>query len=257
MRLEVTIRARHVGVGKVCCPGFILGAALFFLTVLFLRAEETFPVLQVGSQTYSNVTVTSKTPRYIVIMHSQGLTSIKLKELSQEVLNDLGYKVDPPAPPPRKLALPKTIEIDPKIKEMQAKAVEEVKERVNHLSTGVLYGVAAGLVALYLFTCYCFMLICKKAGYQPGVLVWVPILQLVPICKAAHMSGWWALGWFLPVVNVLVQIVWSVKICQARGKSGWLAVLLLLPVTSFFTFLYLAFADALDEDDSAPQRISF
>src|SRR3954447_6848327 len=105
MRLEVTIRARQVGAGKVCCPGFILGAALLFLTTLFLRAEETFPVLQVGSQTYSNVTVTSKTSRYIVIMHSQGLTSIKLKELSQEVLHGLGYNVEPPAPAPKKLAL--------------------------------------------------------------------------------------------------------------------------------------------------------
>lgn len=247
----------HRGQLKTCCRGFILGLALLWAAPL-LRADQVLAMLEVGSQTYSNVTVTSKTPRYIVIMHAHGLTSIKLKELSTEVLQQLGYKVELPGSKSPKSFLPQHVEIDPRIKEMQTKAVEQVKAQVQQLSSSkLLWGVLAGIALFYFFGCYCCDLICKKTGQDPGVLVWIPILQTFPMLKAAGMAPWWFLAFLLPVVSVVASIVWCVKICQARGKSGWLAVLLLLPITNLFAFLYLAFADELPEGFRAQQRITF
>jgi uncharacterized membrane protein YhaH (DUF805 family) len=101
------------------------------------------------------------------------------------------------------------------------------------------------------------MLICKKIGQEPGVLVWIPILQVFPMLRAAGMSAWWFVALLLPVLSFVATILWCVKICRARGKSSWLGLLLLLPVTNLFTFLYLAFADGSDENEAAPGKITF
>src|SRR5258707_251791 len=87
-----------------------------------------------------------------------------------------------------------------------------------------------------------FLQICKKAGAQPGIMVWLPVLQLFPLLRAAQMPLWWFLLWFVPGVNLVAQVVWCIKIADARGKSPWVGVLLILPVTNIFTFLYLAFS---------------
>lgn len=236
--------------------GALLGLALL-LAPAALGSEDKLAFLEVGAQTYTNVTVTSKTPRYIMIAHAQGLTSVKLKDLSDEVLKQLGYHVEPPPPPKPKTLLPASIAADPRVQEIQTRAVQEVQEQIHKLNPNILIGIAAGCLLIYLSFCYCNMLICKKVGQEPGVLVWLPILQAFPMLRAAGMSAWWFVLFLLPVLSAVATIVWCVKICQARGKSGWLAVPLLLPVTGLFTFLYLAFADGGGEKDSAPARITF
>jgi hypothetical protein len=110
--------------------------------------------------------------------------------------------------------------------------------------TPTLVAIVGGtLISLYLFFSYCCMLICKKAGHQAGALVWLPVFQVLPMLRAARMSGWWFLALFVPVLNLVTQILWCIKIVQARDKNGWLALLLLLPLTNIFAFLFLAFAD--------------
>jgi hypothetical protein len=237
---------------------WILSALL--LAPLLLTAEETFPSLQAAGQTYSNVTVTSKTRNYIVIMHSQGMTSIKLRDLSTETCRDLGYDVAPASPPPKKPLLSKKIELDPRAKEMRDQVLERVevlKARIEQLDRKWLMGGAGGLLVIYLFVCQCFKLICKKAGQKPGLLVWIPLLQIFPLLKAARMSGWWVVMFLVPILNVWAGILWCVKICKARGKPAWLALPLVLPVTSLFTFLYLAFADPLQEEPAVREKITF
>src|SRR2546422_9395192 len=54
-------------------------------------AEETFAVLQIGTRTYRNVTVTTKAKNYIFIMHSDGMTNFKITELPPELRSKLGY----------------------------------------------------------------------------------------------------------------------------------------------------------------------
>jgi hypothetical protein len=107
----------------------------------------------------------------------------------------------------------------------------------------MMLGILAIIVLCYLFQCYCFLLICRKAGHPPGLWVWLPVLQWIPLLRAAGMSAWWFVACLLPLVNLVAFIVWSVNIAKARGKSGWVAFFLILPPTSFLTLLYLAFSN--------------
>jgi uncharacterized membrane protein YhaH (DUF805 family) len=98
------------------------------------------------------------------------------------------------------------------------------------------------------------MLICQKTGNPPGVLVWLPVLQLFPLLRAAGMSGWWFLAYFVPVLNMVAGILWCFTIAKARGKSAWVGLFLLLPVTNLFAFLYLAFSNgATAKEDEEPE----
>ena len=71
---------------------------LLALASLILRAqtasaviEDTFAVLQIGTHTYRNVTVTTKAKNYIFIMHSDGMNNFKISELPPDLRAKLGY----------------------------------------------------------------------------------------------------------------------------------------------------------------------
>ncbi len=87
-------------------------------------------------------------------------------------------------------------------------------------------------------------MICRKTHTAPGPLVWVPVLQLIPLLRAANMPRGWFFAYFIPVINIIAVIVFSIKIVKSRGKNPWVAFLLILPPTSFFAFLYLAFSES-------------
>src|SRR6266403_4767276 len=53
--------------------------------------EQTFEVLRIGTHTYRNVTVTTKSKNYIFIMHSTGMENIKLAEVPPDIRTKLGY----------------------------------------------------------------------------------------------------------------------------------------------------------------------
>ena len=110
---------------------------------------------------------------------------------------------------------------------------------------------------IYLFHCYCCMLICRKTGNPPGILVWVPVVQLFPLLRAAGMSGWWFLAFLRAGAEYCGPVLWCFNIAKARGKSVWVGVLLLLPVTNLFAFLYLAFSNgaSADEDEEPEPKI--
>jgi hypothetical protein len=243
MSIKVTGRKNLCIEWMALARGGIL-AGLALLAAQPLTAQETLATLQIGSQTYSNVTVESRTPTHVYIKHAQGYATIRVKGLEPDVQQQLGYEVAPPKQPllSRKM-LAEKIKIDPQVREAEEKLVADAQERIRTLDPNLRTGILAGAVIGYLFFCFCCMLICKKTSNEPGILVWLPVLQLFPLLRAAGMSGWWFFLFLLPGLNVLASIVWSVKICQTRGKSGWLALLLLLPVTNLFVFLYLAFSD--------------
>lgn len=240
------------------------------LPLAHVRGEETFDVLQIGTQVYKNVTVTTKAKSYVFIHHSNGITNIKLAELPADVQVKLGYP-DPTAPKVQTNAAAvwakNTLQ---KLPVQQIKAVEqqmtsklsarEWQQRlpfpVPPVTRNLIIAVAAILLGLYLFHCYCCKLICKKAGTEPGVLVWIPVLQLLPMLQAARMSRWWFLAYFCPVLNIVAQVLWSFKIADARNKSAVIGVFLLLPVLSLFAFLFLAFSDNLPNSGGQGRRHS-
>jgi len=237
---------------------FLLGALLLAGgKVTTANAEETFPVVQIGTKTYTNVTVTTKAKKYIFIMHSAGLTTIKVEDLSPELQEELGYAVSGAkskgtggavgAWAKEKMALVQA----PQVRAAELRLQESWREKaatnlpkLRSASPMLIYGVLAGMLLFYFFWCYCAKLICEKTGQPPGILIWVPGFQMFPLLRAAGMSPLWFLAYLFVVPGFLAHIVWSVKIAQARGKSVWVGIFLLLPVTSFLAFLYLAFSDA-------------
>lgn len=215
-----------------------------------MAEEETFPLLQIGTHTYTNVTVTTRAKDYIFIRHAGGLMNIKAADLPEELQERWGYanpKSKAHAPvtaTPVNLTMAKVKDFDVKLQ--KAVLSEKNKWLFNQLLVSRMFGIVllAILVLLYLFRAYCYMLVCRKAGGEPGVLVWLPVLNAVPLLKAAGMSAWWILGYLVFPIGIVVHIMFSVKIVKARGKGTLAAILMVLPITTPFAFLYLAFSSA-------------
>ena len=102
-------------------------------------------------------------------------------------------------------------------------------------------------VGVYVFFCYCCKRICEKTGRAPGALIWIPILQFIPLLQAAGMAAWMIVLLLIPFVNVVVAVMMWAKLCVARGKSGWLVILLFIPVVNLVFLPYLAFAGGNSE----------
>jgi hypothetical protein len=228
-------------------------------------AEElTFAALQIGTRTYKNVTVSSKTKTYVVLMHAEGLMNLKVAEMPPELRQTLGYAPEPEKPKSGAAAASSWAE-----KEVAKFAPPEVQKLGKSLRERGLGAFAAGmfnpawlavsLCAMLLFHiafCFCCRLICEKTGNSPGALIWIPVLNLIPMLKAAGMSPGWIVAFVLPLLNIIAQIVWSFKISAARGKSAWVGLLLILPVTGLFAFLYLAFSSGADKEDKKAEPVA-
>jgi hypothetical protein len=232
-------------------------------------AEEKFEVLQIGTRAYTNVTVTTKAKNYIFILHTSGMTSIKLSEIPPDLQEKLGYaSAAAPKPPTNSAAA----WVKKGMAQMDMPQLQNLKKQLGgtwHGKPGaglslmgligpkLIFALLGVACLFYLFHCYCCMLICRKTGNPGGALIWIPGLQLFPLLRAAGMSGWWFLGFFVPVLNLITQVLWSLNIAKARGKSVWVGVFLLLPLTSLFAFLYLAFSNgrAAEEDEGPEPQI--
>jgi hypothetical protein len=213
--------------------------------------EQTFDMLQIGARTYRNVTVTTKTKDYVFLLHSAGIINLKVKELSPELQVQLGYP-DPLAKARSKdpvflakqtvakLETPQVKNIEQEVANRWRSEMEARNIQLPPITRELIYSVLGALLALYLFHCFCCYQICKKVNQEPGILVWLPGLQIFPMLRAAGMSGWWFLAALVPILNLVAHILWCCKIVDARGKNRLLAVLLILPFTNIFAFLYLA-----------------
>ena len=234
--------------------GLVLGIALLVPNPVQAALEQTFEVLQVGTSTYHNVTVTTKTKNYVFLIHSNGMASVKITDLSPELRAQLGYENSEGSQSKTKAT---AVWAKQTLSKLDAPQVQQVRaqlaglfargqpiSRLNAIpiTRNVLLIGGAILAALYLFHCYCCLLICRKSGVEPGPLIWLPILQIFPLLKAARMSPWWFLGLLVPVLNLIGQILWCIKIADARGKALIVGLLLIFPLTSPFAVLYLAFS---------------
>jgi uncharacterized membrane protein YhaH (DUF805 family) len=265
-------RVDHYAAGRLW---WLALAALLMRPLGALGAtEDTFDVLQIGTRTYTNVTVTTKAKTYIFILHAGGMASIKLSEIPPELQQQLGYGGTPAS---KNVTNTATAWVKKEVAKMDVPQVKDLRQQLrqwrahpparlaamvwtgskpNYIVLGIV--LLVGLL-LYLFYSYCCMLICRKAGHPPGILVWLPALQLIPMLRAAGMSGWWFGACFVPVLNLVPVLLWPFKIAKARGKSAWIGVLLLLPGTNLTAFLYLAFSDGAagtNEEGSEPKVMS-
>ena len=194
---------------------------------------HTFETLTLHDETYTNAVVEGVNTNIVFIRHTRGIAMVKIKDLTYEEAKTLG--VETMLPPP---ALPKP---DP------SKALKEQWEKIANMlggfaKSGVAVIVLAALLVPWFIWCYCLKRMCRKAGTEAGILIWLPFFQLFPLHQAAHISRLLVLCYFIPIVSLAVVIYWAVKMCEAVGKSKWLALPLLLPVLNLFTVAYLAFS---------------
>jgi len=227
------------------------------------QEEKTYPVLQIGTQTFTNATVTTRASNYVFIVHSGGLANVKVTGLPDETRVLLGY---PSLEDTHKRSMTNAVTEWAKGTLANVKSSEELKtfERTwaaripaefrspAALTPTTLIMLAAVSLAVHLFFSFCCLLICRKAGTEPGILIWLPVLQLIPMLRAAGMSAAWFFAFLVPVLNVVAQILWFVKIVEARGKSPWLVLGLLLPGLNLLAFLYLAFSEGVRTEE--PRR---
>ena len=102
-------------------------------------------------------------------------------------------------------------------------------------------------LAVYIFMCYCFKLICEKAGTDPGLLIWIPVLQFFPLLKASGLASWTFVLLLVPGVNVVFMIIMLVRLIKAIGRNPWLVLLLFVPVINVFFIPYLAFSNNITQ----------
>ncbi|HEU5395636.1 MAG TPA: DUF5684 domain-containing protein, partial [Verrucomicrobiae bacterium] len=94
---------------------------------------------------------------------------------------------------------------------------------------------------LWLLFSYCLKRICEKCGTEPGFLIWLPILNIIPMLRAADLSPWWLFLFFIPLANFIFGLMVWARICEARGKSKWLVLLIFVPLLNILFIPYLAF----------------
>jgi hypothetical protein len=232
----------------------ILICAVLALSILprsAVATEETYSTLQIGSRIYRNVTVTTKAKKYIFIFHSTGMENIRLADLSEELRSELGYvpeltkKEKAAAWAKGKLA---ELHIEVTAADLQdPKKMREVSvilfEKARVVDRKLCGAIMGGTLFIFFFLSYCCLLICQKAGHEPSALIWIPILQIFPLLRAARMSPMWFFTYLLIVPGLITHMVWCFRIAIARRKSPVTGFLMLIPVLGFLPFFYLAFAD--------------
>lgn len=237
------------------------------------KAALKFDTFKVGSKTYSNVTVISRTSSDVFVRHPQGISNFKVDELSTELLVSLGYldaaeaEQKTAAASPGKLneVVSRTLSAaqgnealmgfankmraqitaeggDPNASGLTLESLQALREQLPQSAMVIFSVFLVAFPILYFFFCYTARLVCQKAGSEPGFLIWLPVLSLVPLLKAARMQGWMFVLFLLPVVNIFISIYWCIQIAKARGKGGLTALGLIFPVTSPFAWLYLAYS---------------
>ena len=209
--------------------------------------------LNTPSQTFSNVLVYSRDPQNIFFEHARGLGSARVAELDHETLHHLGFAVDevPNSTRGSRWAI------------LQPSSWLPTRADLTPLGVASLAVVLILLVGLYLYSSFLLWLICVKVGAEPGISVWLPVVQILPMLRAAKMS---VLGpvmilllligsiflrphvgthsWVLVLISgtacFACFLAWSIKICRVRNKNPLLAALLAVPGVNFFALLYLA-----------------
>ena len=239
---------------------WLLLALLFISSATSQAVDQTFDLFQTKTAVYSNVTVTTKSAEYIVIQHSSGLASLKVADLSHEQQQELGYGA---AKGSRNGSMTVSAKAKAMVAAIPTKQIEQAWSKhapagspslkLGKLDSTIIFAVLGVFALLYLFFCYCASLICQKAGKPGGLLVWLPILQYIPLLRAAKMSPLWLLAMFVPLLNFIVHIMWSFRIAGVRGQGLFTAIFLILP-TYPLAFMYLAFAGGSSPDENSPPR---
>ena len=257
---------------------FIMVIAWALLIGNAMGADGAIPSVSLGGVVYSNVVLESTSEKTITFSHSRGMASVNRQKLTLDDRVALGLAKPPPTnsvTSTNQFGTNAVVGVEQLHKAFDAS--REVQKQL--LDAGVsLKAVGAGAIVLYLFFCFCLLMICSKANQPSPLLVFIPLLQILPAYRAAKMSPFWfrilmvdvvfratvgvltytghigRLPQAVAIVLVVVMavftlihliggIIWCFKICIAREKSPLVGIFMLLPCTQVLALAYLAFSE--------------
>ena len=232
---------RQLGLGKAAI-GVLVEVLLLWIAPAAIGADEAITLLQTGKAKYKNVLVTDRDGTNIYIRHDGGLANVKIGDLPPDVQQSLGYAAPEEGVSSQASRILHRVGKSAPFKMIRSPggATVKVDGLEIQLTSADIIGIAVGAAVAYVIFCACSLLLCRKTGKEPGLLIWIPILQIFPLLRAAGMSWRWSLTFFVPVLNLVAWMGWCVNIAISRRKSLWWALLLILPVTNVFAFVYLA-----------------
>ena len=56
------------------------------------------------------------------------------------------------------------------------------------MGLGLVLFVLVVCLAFYVFYCFCAKRICEKCGVNPGILIWIPIVNLIPLLQPLDLK---------------------------------------------------------------------
>lgn len=264
---------------------------LFLMLPLLCRAASTqrtearFEALEVDGVTYSNVAVKTQDER-VFIRHADGIITLRLADLSGEFRHELtnagvlGGVTSQRALPAQTSARPaqnfKPSDLNPNPSMFQRGVA--ASRRVYHrgprefgdVREGArLWFIIASIAGLYVMRSTFYSRIYERSRGEISLMAWIPVLQCVPMLRAANLHlQWLLLPIFLimgiltpaPMAHVPPALItywcvvallalacmalfawWCFRICDALDRSAWIGVLLLFPVLHWIGLGLLAF----------------
>ena len=108
----------------------------------------------------------------------------------------------------------------------------------------LLWGLALGLV-IYVYLGMMLSMLARKTATRGAGMAWVPVLNMVLMCRIARKPGFYVFLLFVPFVNLMVIVMIWMAIARVRGKSPALALLLLIPPVSILVPWIMASGPAI------------
>jgi hypothetical protein len=108
------------------------------------------------------------------------------------------------------------------------------------------------MAAAYVYFAVTLSIIARKTATPDRWMAWIPILNIVLMCRIGRKPVWWIVLLLIPFVNLIVAVVLWMAIAQARGKSAALGILAVIPVLNMLLPLLLAMGPATAAGAGAP-----
>ena len=135
---------------------------------------------------------------------------------------------------------PNMMQIDPQMADMAAANSETIAAVI----LGMMGFFLIFVLISYVFSAIIIMKIAKKLGVGDLWMAWIPILQVVPLLKAADKELWWIILLFIPGVNIVISVLLFMEISKRLGKPDWWGILTIVPFVNLVILAILAFSSS-------------
>ena len=167
---------------------------------------------------------------------------------AQDFLKSKGYAVKQKTRPggsvPTKVVAPSpALRQKPPARSTPRPQIQMKKPEVETTEPGMFMAVVVMAISVVIYALFCFPLqvIAGKTNTPNGWFAWIPILNVVLMCKIAGKPIWWLILMLVPLINIAIIVMIWMKIAEKLGKPGWIGLLMIVPVVQMLVPLYLAF----------------